>query len=166
RYCFRHPQLGQAARPTTAGLVGTADRGFDIALVAVSVAFPVEGVAIASQLRDWFGRSEAPLRTALSLALAFHGVADETVKQIVLDEVGQSIRWVRRSGGLIALLPNDSPFPLPGQEPYISSPGPEAIEVAERLRAGTKEQTRDFSPVFSLLMRLLELVGDLIDWPV
>src|SRR5215510_11537118 len=44
---------------------GTADRGFDIALVAVSVAFPVEGVAIASQLRDWFGRSEAPLRTAL-----------------------------------------------------------------------------------------------------
>ena len=43
-------------------LWGTDDQGLDMALVAVSVAFPVEASAIASKLRDWFGRSEPPLR--------------------------------------------------------------------------------------------------------
>ena len=79
------------------------------------------------RLRDWFGRSKLPLRTALGLALGFDGLADEAVEQIVLGEAGQSIRWAVRSRGLVAFEPDDSPFPRPGQEPYIASPVLEAI---------------------------------------
>lgn len=154
------PYVGQLLR-----LWGTANPGLDLALVAVSVAFPVEAGAVTSQLRDWFGRSELPLRTALGLALGFHGLADEAVERIVLDEVGQSIRWVIRRSGLVAFASGDSPFPRPGEEPYINSPVPDAFRVAERLRAGAEERTRDFTTVFSFLLTLMEFGGDLIDWP-
>jgi hypothetical protein len=145
------------------GLWGSASPGLDMALVAISVAFPAEAAAITGPLRDWFARSEPPLRTALGLALGFHGLADAAVERIILDEVGQSIRWAIRSGGLVAFVPADSAFPLPPQEPHIDSPVPDAIQVAERLRAGAEERTRDFSPVFEFLLRLMETGDHLID---
>src|SRR5258706_419837 len=83
----------------------------DMALVAVSAAFPAEAKAVTAQLHDWFDRATPPLRTALGLALGFHGLVDEAVAEIVVDEVGQSNTWVTRSGGLICFTPNDSPFP-------------------------------------------------------
>jgi hypothetical protein len=125
-----------------------------MALLAVSVAFPTEAPAITAQLREWFGRSEVPLRTALGLALGFHGLADEAVERIILDEVGQSIRWVRRSGRLLAFAPNDSPFARQSQKSYIDSPVPEAVQVADRLRAG-RQNRPGTSP----------RCGHLIDWP-
>jgi hypothetical protein len=148
------------------GLWGTDDQCLDMALVAVSVAFPVEAAAIAPKLRDWFGRSEPPLRTALGLALGFHTPADDAVQRIIEDEVGQSIRWVVRTGGLIAYLPNRSEFPRENEEPYINSPVPEAIQVARRLQAGAGEQTTDFSPVRSFPMTLMDSGGGpLIKYP-
>lgn len=147
------------------GLWGTGDEALDMALVAVSVAFPVEA-AIVSQLRDWFGRSEPPLRTALGLALSFHSSADDAAKRIVEDEVGRSLTWVVRTGGLIAYLPNQSGFPRENQEPYINSPVPEAIQVARRLQAGAEEQTVKFSAVFSFLGTLMDAGGSsLIEYP-
>src|SRR5260370_22199773 len=127
-----------------------------MAIVALSVAFPAEAAAATPRLRDWFGRSEPPLRTGLGLALGFHGLADEAVKQIIVDEVGQSIRWVVHGERTIAYLPDYSPFPRPDEEPYIYSPVPEAMQVAERLRAGADEQAADFSSVFSFLLTLME----------
>jgi hypothetical protein len=112
------------------GLWGTDDQGLDMALVAVSVAFPVEAAAIASPLRDWFGRSEPPLRTALGLALGFRSSADGAVKRIVEDDVGQSISWVVRTGKLIAHLSDQPGSPRKNEEPYINSPVLEAIHVA------------------------------------
>lgn len=111
-----------------------------MALVAVSAAFPAEAKAIAAQLPHWFDRATPPLRTALGPALGFHGLVDEAVAEIVVDEVGQSITWATRSGGLIVFAPNDSPFPRPGEEPYFDSTVPGAIRVAERLRAGRKSR--------------------------
>jgi hypothetical protein len=147
-------------------LWGTEDPGLDMSLVAVSVAFPDQAAVITAQLRDWFGRSQPPLRTALGLVLGYHGLAhDQSVKQIIVDEVGQSIRWVTRSHGMIAYIPNNSPFPLPGQEPYIDSPVPEAIQVAERLRAGAEEQVSDFTPLGRFLAKLMESGYQLIDSP-
>jgi hypothetical protein len=137
-------------------LWGTANPELEMAIVALSVAFPAEAASVTPRLRDWFGRSEPPLRTGLGLALGFHGMADEAVEQIIVDEVGQSIRWAKRSGGLVALIPNHSPFPRPGEEPYIDSPVPEAMLVAERLRAGADESAADFSSVFSFLLTLME----------
>lgn len=137
-------------------LCGTADQGIDFSLVAVSVAFPAEATVITAQLRDWFDRSEPPLQTALGLALGFHGLADDAVEQVIVDEVGQSIRWVIRRRGLVAFVPNDSPFPREAEEPYIDSPVPDAIRVAERLRAGAEEQASDFAPIFSFLLTLME----------
>src|SRR5260221_2186325 len=150
------PYVGQLLR-----LWGTANPGLDMALVAVSAAFPAEAKAVTAQLHDWFDRATPPLRTALGLALGFHGLVDEAVAEIVVDEVGQSNTWVTRSGGLICFTPNDSPFPRPGEEPYFDSPVPEAIRVAERLRAGAEEQTRDFISVFSFLLTLMESGGHL-----
>lgn len=147
------------------GLWGSAGPGLDMALVAVSVAFPAEAAVITARLRDWFSRSGPPLRTALGLALGFHGLADEAVQQIILDEVAQSVCWAVRSGGLVGFVPNDSPFPRPAEEPCIDSPVPDAIRVAERLRAGAEEQTSDFAPVSGLLSELMESGGHLIDWP-
>lgn len=148
------------------GLWGTDDPGLDIALVALSVAFPVEATAITSQLRDWFGRSEPPLRTALGLALGFHSSADDAVRRIIEDEVSQSISWVVRSDHMIAYLPTQSGSLRANEEPYIDSPVPEAIHVARRLQAGAEEQATDFSPVFSLLMTLMDFGGGrLINYP-
>lgn len=96
------------------GLWGSADPGLDMALVAVSVAFPAEAMAITAQLRDWFARSEPPLRTALGLALGFHGLADQAVGRIIMDEVGQSISWAILSGDLVAIVPDQSAFPARG----------------------------------------------------
>jgi hypothetical protein len=145
--------------------VGTAGPGVDLALVAVSVAFPAEAATITARLRGWFGRSQPPPRTALGLALGFHGLADQGVGQVIVDELGQSIRWATRSGGLIAFAPNDSPFPRPGQEPYLDSPVPDAIQVAERSRAAAEERTTDFGPVHSFLATLMEYGHHLIDSP-
>lgn len=80
--------------------------------------------------------------------------------------MGQSIRWAFCSDDLVAFVPNDSPFPKPGQEPYIDSPVPEAIRVAERLRAGAEEQASDFDPPYRFLVTLMEFGDRLIDWPI
>jgi hypothetical protein len=64
------------------GLWGTDDQDLDMALVLLSVAFPVEAAAIASQLRDWFGRSEPQLRTALQLSDYFDGRWRQSTDQI------------------------------------------------------------------------------------
>jgi len=37
--------------------------------------------------------------------------------------------------------------------------------VAERLRAGAEEQTRDFTPIFNFLATLMEVGHHLIDLP-
>jgi hypothetical protein len=148
------------------GLWGTDDQGLDMALIALSVAFPVEAAAIAQPLRDWFSRSEPPLRTALGLALGFHTSAGDAVRRIVEDEVRQSIRWVVRGGGLIAHLPGQPGSPQENGEPYINSPVLEAIQVARRLQAGAEEQTTRFSPVFSFLGTLMDYGGGrLIKYP-
>jgi hypothetical protein len=158
-----------AVRPYVAELLdlwGTDDQGLDMALVAVSVAFPVEASAVTSKLRDWFGRSEPPLRTALGLALGFHSSADDAVRRIIEDEVSQSISWVVRRGDLIAHLPSRSGSPRENEEPYINSPVLEAIQVARRLQAGAEEQTANFSKVFSFLMTLMDSGGGrLIKYP-
>ena len=138
------------------GLWGTGDRGLDMALVAVSVAFPAQAAVITESLRGWFGRSQPPLRTAIGLALGFHGLADQAVEEIITGEVAGSICWAINSGGLVAFVPPDSPFPRPEQEPYLDSTVPDAIQVAQRLRAGAEEQTRDFDPVLGLLHKLLD----------
>lgn len=147
-----------AVRPYVDELIGlwSADDGdLDMALVAVSVAFPVEAAAIVPQLRDWFGRSEPPLRTTLGLALGFHTSADDSVRRIVEDEVTQSISWVVRSRGLIAHIPNRPGFSRENQEPYVNSPVPEAIHVARLLQRGAEERTIDFSPVRRFLVTLM-----------
>jgi hypothetical protein len=147
-------------------LWGTKDEGVDMALVAMSVAFPVEAAAIVPGLSDWFGRSQPPLRTGLGLALGFHSSADDAAKRIVEDELKQSITWVVRTGNLIGYLPEQAGSPRETEEPYIDSPALEAISVARRLQAGAEEQTADFSPVFSFLMTLLESgLGQLINYP-
>ncbi len=101
-----------------------------MALVTLSVAFPVETALITAQVRDWFGRSEPPLSTALGLVLGFHGLADKAVERIIVDEAGQSISWVIRTGDLIVHVPDRSVFPQSPQEPYIHNPVPDAIQVA------------------------------------
>lgn len=95
---------------------------------------------ITSRLRDLFGRSDPPLRTALGLALGFHSSADDAVRRIIEDEVSQSISWVVRRGGLIAYLPSQSGSLREDEEPYIDSPVLEAIQVARRLQAGPKNR--------------------------
>jgi hypothetical protein len=115
------------------GLRGTADAGLDPGLLALSVAFPAQAAPVTAHLREWFARSETPLRTALALIRGVHGLADEAAEQIIRDEVAKSVSWVSRTGEFIAFVPDDSPFPEPGQEPYINSPVPEAIQVAARL---------------------------------
>jgi hypothetical protein len=148
------------------GLWGTDDQGLDMALVAVSVAFPVEGAAIAARLHDWFCRSDPPLRTALGLAVGFHTSADDEVTRIVEAEVSQSIRWVVRRGDRIARLPRQGESLRKDEEPYIDSPALEAIRVARRLKAGAEEQATDFTPVFSFLMTLMDSGGArLIKYP-
>lgn len=143
----------------------SAGPGLDMALAALSVAFPAEAAAITGPLRDWFGRAEPPIRTALGLVLAYHGLADEAVDRIVTDEVGQSLSWIIRHDKLTSFVPNPSPFPRPAEEPCIDSPVPGAIQAAARLRSGAAEQTRDFRPVFGFLVTLMESGGHLIDWP-
>jgi hypothetical protein len=140
-------------------LWGTDDPGFDMALVAVSVAFPVEASAIVANLRDWFGRAEPPLRTTLGLALGFHSSADDAVRRIVEREVSQSITWIVRSRGFIAHVPHRPGSPRADEEPYINSPVLDALRVARRLQAGGEEQTAEFSPVYSVLMTLLDAGG-------
>lgn len=145
----------------------TADPGLDMALVALSAAFPVATAPVAAQLTGWFGRSEPPLRTALGLALGFHGLADQAAQRIIEDEVAQSVGWVVRTGGLLLLNPEPGPdgFPRPEAEPYVHSPVPQAIQVAERWRAGAEEQVSDLNPVRGLISTLMELGAYLIDYP-
>lgn len=140
-------------------LWGTDDEGLDVALVALSVAFPVEAAAIVPRLNEWFGRSQPQLRTGLGLALTFHSSADDAAKRIVEDELRQSISWVVRHGDLIAHLPRQRGSARKTEEPYINSPVLEAIRVARRLQAGAEEQTTDFSHVHSFLMTLLDSGG-------
>jgi hypothetical protein len=157
-----------AIRPYTRqllGLWGSAGPGLDLALTAVSVAFPAEAAMITGRLRGWFGESQPPLRTALGLALGFHGLADEAAQQIISDHVSQSVCWVVRHGGVVAYLPGDSPFPRPAEEPYIDSPVPEAIQVAACLRAGAAEQAGDLAAISGFLTELTDSAGHLIDWP-
>ena len=100
-----------------------------------------------------------------TLALGFHGLAGRAAEQIIWDQVGESVRWVRRFRKFTAYVPSDSPFPKSDQEPYINSPVPEAIQVAGRFRAGAEEQTSDFASVFSFLITLMESGGHLIERP-
>jgi hypothetical protein len=146
------------------GLWGTDDQGLDMALVAVSVAFPVEAAGVVARLSDWFGRSEPPLRTALGLALGLHSSADDTVRQIVDREVRQSIRWVIRAEGMIVHVSRQSASP--DEEPYIDSPVIDAIHLARCLQAGAEGQTTKFSPLYSFLMTLMDSGGGrLIKYP-
>lgn len=147
-----------AVRPYVGDLVslwGTEDQGLDMALVALSVAFPVEAAPVVPKLRDWFGRSEEPLRKGLGLALGFHSSAGDAVRRIVEDEVRQSICWVVRSGGLIGHLPAEPGFPRESEEPCINSPVPEAIHLARQLQRGAEEKDSDFSPVYGFLLNLM-----------
>ena len=147
-----------AVRPYVGGLVGlwgTEDQGLDMALVALSVAFPVEAAPIVPKLRDWFGRSEEPLRTGLGLALGFHSSAGDAVRQIVEDEVRQSVRWVAHHGNLIGYLPAEPGSPREYEEPYIDSPVPEAIHLARQLQRGADEKAASFSPVYRFLLNLM-----------
>lgn len=157
-----------AVRPYVGELLGSwgsADPRLDLALVVVSAAFPAEGAAITAQLCDWFDRSEPPLRTALGLALGFHGSVSEAVERIIQDQVGQSIRWAIITDEMIALNPHQSEFSKAAQEPYIDSPVPDAIQVANRLRAGAAEQTSDFDPLSRFVTTLMESGARLIDYP-
>lgn len=146
---------------------GTADPGLDMALVALSAAFPAAAAPVTARFTGWFGRSEPPLRTALALALGFHGLADQVAQRIIEDEVGQSVRWVVRTEGLLLLNPETGPdgFPRPEAEPYVDSPVPQAIQVAERWRAGMEEQVSDLHPVRGFISTLMELGGSLMDYP-
>jgi hypothetical protein len=154
-----------AVRPYVGKLLslwGTDDQVLDLALVTLSIAFPVEAAAIVSQLRDWFGRSEPPVRTALGLALGFHGSADDAVRRIFEEEVSRSISWVVRSGGPIIRGAQSEEK----EEPYINSSILEAVHVARRLQAGAEEQTIGFSPVRGFLGELMDSgAGPLIKWP-
>jgi hypothetical protein len=156
-----------AVRPYVGDLIslwGTDDQGLDMALVAVSMAFPVEAAGIAAPLSERFGRSEPLPRKAFGLALGLHGSADEAVRLIVDREVRQSIRWVIRTGGGISYLPSQSRSPH--EEPYINSPVIDAIHMARRLQAGAEEQTTEFSPIFSFLMTLMDTSGgQLVKYP-
>ena len=67
------------------------------------------------------------------LALGVHGLAGRAAEQIIWDQVGESVRWVRRSRKFTAYVPSNSPFPKPDQEPYINSPVPEAIPGSRTL---------------------------------
>ena len=111
-------------------LWGTGGAGLDMALVAVSVAFPEQAAAVTPHIRDWFARSAPPLRTALGLALAVHGSSDDAVGRVLSDQVDQDacIRRRRTPGG-----PWLSGLDL---EPSEYSPVLGAIELATRLRAG------------------------------
>jgi hypothetical protein len=139
-------------------LWGTDDQGLDMALVAVSVAFPVEAAGIAGPLSEWFGRPEPLPRKALGLALGLHGSADEAVRLIVDREVRQSIRWVirTRDGGIIY---RPSQSRSPHEEPYIDSPVIDAIHTARLLQAGAEEQAAEFSPIYRFLMTLMDTSG-------
>jgi hypothetical protein len=168
---LRRAHVGQS-RPPSAGLAAAQNSRF-WRRAAILVGEAVQNGGYLKRFADhalWNHRQAEPRRSggndaALGLALGFHGLADEAVERIILDEVGQSIRWVRRSGRLLAFAPNDSPFARQGQESYIDSPVPEAVQVADRLRAGAPEQTRDFAPVHGFLLTLMESGGHLIDWP-
>ena len=119
------------------------------------MAFPVEAAPVVPKLRDWFGRSEEPLRKGLGLALGFHSSAGDAVRRIVEDEVRQSICWVVRSGGLIGHLPAEPGSPRETEEPHINSPVPEAIHLARQLQRGAEEKDIDFSPVHGFLLNLM-----------
>jgi hypothetical protein len=135
---------------------GTGDAGLDMALVAVSVAFPVEAAGIVGPLRDWFGRTEPSLRTALGLALAFHSSTDDAARRIVEDEIRKSIRWIhRRRDGGIGYGPSRPGPPPEHEEPYIDSPIIEAIRLARLLQRGEEEQAVDFTLVYRLLMTMM-----------
>ena len=156
----------EAVRSSTGqlfGLWGTAHAGLDMALVALSVAFPEQAAAVTPHIRGWFGRAEPPLRTALGLALAVHGVTDDGVGQVLSEEVDQDaraaahIRRRRTSGG-----PWVRKLDL-GADVY--SPVLGAIQLATRLRAGEDAECDAFSCVFSLLLNMMECGGNLIDQP-
>jgi hypothetical protein len=138
-----------------AGLWGTEDQGLDMALVALSVAFPVEAAPVVPKLRDWFGQSEQSLRTGLGLALGFHSAASDAVRRIIDHEVRESICWVVRTENLISYSAAGPGSPRENEEPYIDSPIPEAIHLARRLQRGAEEKSADFSPVYSFLLDLM-----------
>jgi hypothetical protein len=144
-------------------LWGTADAGLDMALVAVSLAFPERAAAVTPRIRDWFTRSEPPLRSALGLALAVHGATDDAVSQVVSDEVEQDarsaahVRRRRTPGG-----PYVSGLDL---GPNVYSPVRGATQLAARLRAGEDPENDAFSCVHSLLLNLMGYGGNLIDHP-
>lgn len=144
---------------------GSADADLDMALVVLSAAFPIEGAAITGPLADWFTRSEPPLRAALGLALGLHGLDSEAVDRIISEKVGQSMRWVARSGPLIMSAPEQSGSPGPDAEPYISSRILDAIKLARHLRSGADELTCDLSPISSFLHKLMESLDRIIDYP-
>lgn len=140
------------------------------ALIAVCVGrhrpgCPRRGPAVRRAAAGPVGVRGPGLDPALALALGVHGLAGRAAEQIIWDQVGESVRWVRRSRKFTAYVPSDSPFPKSDQEPYINSPVPEAIQVAGRLRAGAEEQTSDLPSVFSFLITLMESGGHLIERP-
>lgn len=150
-----------AVRPYVGALTslwGTEDQGLDMALVALSVAFPVEAAPVIPKLRDWFGQSEPELRKGLGLALGFHSSAGDAVRRIIEDEVKESICWVARwgaGGEGITYLPTQPGSPREHEEPYIDSPVLDAIRLARRLQRGAEEKDADFFPVYGFLLDLM-----------
>lgn len=125
--------------PALMDLWGTDDDGLDLALVALSVAFPVEAADVVPRLRGWFGRSVPPLRTTLGLSLAFHSSAGEEVRAIVDEQIRRSVCWISRGKGLVGHLPPEAGSPRTHEEPYVDSDVIEAISMARRLQSGAEE---------------------------
>jgi hypothetical protein len=143
------------------GLWGTADEGLDMALVAVSVAFPEQAAVVTPHIREWFGRSEPPLRRALGLALAVHGATDDAVGQVLSEEVDRDARAAANIRSRSA--PGGPWISKLDQGPSVYSPVIGTIQLATRLRAGEDAECNAFSCVFSLLLKLMDYCGNLIN---
>jgi hypothetical protein len=144
-------------------LWGTANAGLDMALVAVSVAFPEQAAAVTPHIQDWFARAEPPVRTALGLALAVHGATDDAVGQIVSDQVDQDAR--RAAGTRRRRTPGGPLVRDLDLGPSVYSPVMGAIQLAARLRAGENAECKAFDCISGLLLRLIDHRGNLIGHP-
>jgi hypothetical protein len=114
----------------------------DMALVAVSVALPEQAVVVTLHIRDWSGCAEPPVRTALGLALAVHGVTDDAVGQLLSEEVDLD---ARRAAHIRRRTPGGPWLSGLDQGPNVYSPVLGAIQLAAGLRAGEDAECDAFS---------------------
>jgi hypothetical protein len=132
-----------------------------MALVAISVAFPEQGAVLTPHIRDWFGRAEPPLRTALGLALAVHGATDAAVGQILAEEVDQDARAAANIR--LRSAPGGPSISKLDQGPSVYSPVIGVIQLAARLRTGEDADCNALSCVFSLLLNLMDYGKNVIN---